>query len=332
MLDLFSGIGGFSLAARWTWGDNLDIVGFCEIDEFCQKELSKNFSGVPIYDDIKKLKGSQFGTVDIVTGGDPCQPHSLAGKRKGKKDDRYLWPEMFRIIQETQPDWIINENVIGSISNRVVDRKCDDLESEGYACQAYNLPAFTVGAPHKRERIWIVAHNESKINGKHYTEKSNGQIQQLGISVKPTDVPNADKLNDDISRFRASEVSQFKASQIFNNNVADTTRRIVPSRGSGSKIVTQEKEIRKTARVGCSCFNKRQRNKNANWWAVEPDVGRVAHGIPNRVDRLKGLGNAIVPQVAAVIMKAIKEVNEVDQNELKINANKDQASTKLSGM
>ena len=158
LLDLFSGIGGFSLAAKWTWGDELDIVGFCEIDKFCQKVLTKNFLGVPIYDDIKKLKGSQFRSVDIITGGFPCQGFSVAGKRKGKEDDRYLWPEMFRVIQEAKPRWVIGENVTGII-DMALDTVLFDLENERYETQTFIIPACSQNAPHKRERVWIVANS-----------------------------------------------------------------------------------------------------------------------------------------------------------------------------
>lgn len=129
-LDLFSGIGGFSLAADWVWENDHKIIGFCEIDKFCQKVLKKHWPGVPIYDDIKKLDGKQFGTVDLLTGGFPCQPFSVAGKRKGQEDDRALWPEMFRIIQESKPHWIIGENIV------VIKRGQDFGRRLGYSRKA----------------------------------------------------------------------------------------------------------------------------------------------------------------------------------------------------
>lgn len=159
MLDLFAGIGGFSLAGHWAgW----ETVAFVEWDSFCQKVLNKNFPNVPVYGDIKQFDGTQYTrTVDIICGGFPCQPFSDAGKRKGTADDRYLWPEMLRVIREVQPAWVVGENVAGLISmdgGVVLESVCADLEGEGYSVQPFVIPACAVGAPHERERIWIVAH------------------------------------------------------------------------------------------------------------------------------------------------------------------------------
>ena len=166
VLDLFSGIGGFS--------HGLDKVGFktvafCEMDEYCKLVLQKHWKGVKIYNDVKELKGKEIikehGTIDIVVGGFPCQPFSVAGARKGTDDNRHLWPEMFRIIKELKPRWVIGENVRGIISiqnGMVFENVCTDLEGEGYEVRAFNIPAAGVGAPHKRERIWIVANSRGQ--------------------------------------------------------------------------------------------------------------------------------------------------------------------------
>src|ERR1043166_5742013 len=154
LLDLFSGIGGFSLAARWA---NIDTIQFVEKDEFCRKVLMKNFPNVPIHDDIRTFNFHQ--DVEILTGGFPCQPFSLAGKRKGFSDDRYLWPAMFRVIKQCRPRFIIAENVPGIIP--MLDPILEDLENEGYTWQAYLIPASAIHAPHKRERLWIIAYSNS---------------------------------------------------------------------------------------------------------------------------------------------------------------------------
>jgi len=159
MLDLFSGIGGFSLAASWT--GQIETVSFCEIEPYCQKVLNKHWPDVPIYPDIKELKGEDIGPVDIVCGGFPCQPFSCAGKRRGKEDDRHLWPEMFRVIQETKPTWVVGENVAG-FRNMALDDALADLEGERYEVQTFIIPALSVGAPHLRERIWIMANSPSE--------------------------------------------------------------------------------------------------------------------------------------------------------------------------
>lgn len=157
-LDLFSGIGGFALAARWA---NIETVAFCEIDPFCQKVLAKNFPNLPIHSDIKTLNGEDFAAIDIITGGYPCQPFSLAGKREGVEDDRHLWPEMRRIIAQAKPTWAICENVYGHVSMGL-DEVITDLEALGYACQPFVVPAGAVGARHLRDRVWIVSYASSK--------------------------------------------------------------------------------------------------------------------------------------------------------------------------
>ena len=135
MLDLFSGIGGFAYAADTVFGDDLEIAGFCEIDKFCQQLLKQHWPGVPIHQDVKELNGTQVkGTIDIITGGFPCQPFSSAGKRLGTDDDRHLWPQMYRIIQDLSPRWVVGENVYGFISwneGMVFEQSCIDLENAG---------------------------------------------------------------------------------------------------------------------------------------------------------------------------------------------------------
>lgn len=155
-LDLFSGIGGFALAARWM---NWETVQFVEIDKFCQKVLKKHWHNVPIHGDIKTFDGTRFrGTVDIVTGGFPCQTFSTAGKGEA---DISLWKEMFRVIGEVRPRLVVAENVYGLLTTKkgmAFECVCADLESEGYQVQAFVIPACAVNAPHRRDRVWIVAH------------------------------------------------------------------------------------------------------------------------------------------------------------------------------
>lgn len=157
---MFSGIGGFAVAAKEVWGEEYECIGFCDNNWFCQHVLRKNFPGVPVYDDIRTITEPQ-GDVGIITGGFPCQPFSAAGRRRGTSDDRYLWPEMFRVIQLTQPAWVIAENVSGLITwneGMVLEQVCSDLENEGYEVQPFIIPAVALNAPHRRDRVWIVAH------------------------------------------------------------------------------------------------------------------------------------------------------------------------------
>ncbi len=190
LLDLFSGIGGFSLAARWT--GRILTAAFCETDPYCCKVLEKNFPGVPIYGDIRNLKGADVGTADIISGGFPCQPFSVAGKRCGTEDDRYLWPEMLRVVSDVRPTWVVGENVDGLVRmgvrprvlkvesrnlertedfdrlRRILTREevlllfslLDDLEALGYGAVPLVIPACGVDAPHLRYRVWIVGHSD----------------------------------------------------------------------------------------------------------------------------------------------------------------------------
>ena len=266
-LDLFSGIGGFALAARWA---GLETVQFVEIDPFCRKVLQKNFKGVPIHDDIKTFDGTKYPNVFLLTGGFPCQPFSCAGKRMGAEDDRALWPEMLRVIQEVRPYWIIGENVAGIIGMEL-DNYISDLEREGYTVQAFVIPACAVNAPHRRDRVWIVANRISRpteVSDSRTMECTNGEEKVTGeIEIQNT------------SAYRDS-------------HVADTPSIHVEGceRGQGE-------------------MQSRRSSWELPWLEVATRLCRVDARVSNRVDRLKALGNAIVPQVAFEIMKAILKVS-----------------------
>jgi DNA (cytosine-5)-methyltransferase 1 len=164
LLDLFSGIGGFSLGMEAT--NRIKTIAFVEKDKFCQKVLNKNFKNIQIEEDIRNVKGSNY-TADIVSGGFPCQPFSVAGKRRGKDDDRYLWDETIRVVAETKPKWFVGENVEGiiNISNGTVLQQIQqDLEKEGFQVQCLVIPASGVGAWHQRKRVWIIGCNVSNSN------------------------------------------------------------------------------------------------------------------------------------------------------------------------
>ena len=303
VLDLFSGIGGFSLGLEWA--GPFRTVAFCEQDKFCQQVLAKHWPDVPCFDDVRTLNAetladatsqrcrsgedieregpahqqneprpgvrSELGgcresagtvgshiavpTVDLICGGYPCQPFSQAGKREGTDDDRHLWPEMHRIVASVRPRWVIAENVAGHISMGL-DSVLSDLEGEGYTCWPLIIPACAVDAPHRRDRVWIVAHDQS-----------------VGRGARRAGRPDT-----------GSAGQRKQAFQAMAN--ADITGREQQRR---PKPIGQEHA---TAQRGSR-------------WLPEPGVGRVAHGIPRRVDRLRGLGNAVVPQVVAEIGKAI---------------------------
>lgn len=178
LLSLFSGAGLGDLG--WLMA-GFDIVAQCEIDEYCQKVLALRFPESIKYKDIKELTGEKIkkevGAVDIVAGGFPCQPFSVAGKQRGKNDERYLWPEMFRIIEELSPSWIVIENVAGII-NIAIETICYDLEAEGYEVAPIVFPAHALGAWHKRQRVWIIAFMADAINGRPQNRRaeSNGSV------------------------------------------------------------------------------------------------------------------------------------------------------------
>jgi len=185
VLDLFSGLGGFSLGLERT--GHFKTVAFCDNNKYSKLVIDKHWKGIKIYDDIKEITKEKFTTdgieaPDIITGGVPCQPFSVAGKQKGTSDDRYLWPEMFRIIKAFKSKFVIVENVRGIVNienGMVFETVCSDLESEGYEVQAFNIPAAGVGAPHRRERIWFIAVREDATNTESKrTWKDNGGIRQ----------------------------------------------------------------------------------------------------------------------------------------------------------
>lgn len=166
-IELFAGIGGISLAAEWA---GIETVAFCEQDPFCQKVLNKHWPAVPIFDDVKTINRQALekrgvitkgGTIDIISGGYPCQGESAIGKREGDKDERWLWPEMFRLIKELRPTWVVGENVAGHITMGL-DTVLTDLESENYQARTFVLPAVSVGAPHERYRVFVVANSNNK--------------------------------------------------------------------------------------------------------------------------------------------------------------------------
>jgi DNA-cytosine methyltransferase len=180
-IGLFEGIGGFSLAARWMgW----ETVAWCEWNEFGQKVLRHHFPEAEGFGDITKTDFTKYANrIDILTGGFPCQPYSLAGKRKGKEDDRHLWPEMLRAIREIRPSWVVGENVFGLINwngGMVFDEAQTDLEAEGYEVWAYVLPACAVNAPHKRERIWFVAYRNKCTKG---SSGKSREIKSIGAKT-----------------------------------------------------------------------------------------------------------------------------------------------------
>jgi DNA (cytosine-5)-methyltransferase 1 len=271
--SLFSGIGGFDLAAQWMGWNN---IFQCEKDEWCRKVLAKNFPNTKRFEDIKQFNAKEYnGTIDVISGGFPCQPFSVAGQRKGKDDDRYLWEEMLRVIGEVQPKFVVGENVTGIIG-MALDTVLSDLEAQNYTTETYIIPACSKNAWHRRDRVWIVAYSNSI--GRQDEQKENG---------KP--LCNGERNNTiEEQSGRQQQRRTGEPSSVFANT--DNT---------GCE------EQRQPITDGAELFAP----KCSSWWETEPGVGRVVDGLPGRVDRLKGLGNAIVPQVAYEIFSAIGAVS-----------------------
>jgi len=180
LLDLFSGIGGFSYAAETLIG-GYETVAFCEMDEFCQKVLKKHWPQVPIFDDVRTIDATRLGRIDIVTGGYPCQPFSQAGRRQGEEDERHLWPEMLRIIKSCQPRYVVAENVAGHVTMGL-DQVLTDLEDQGYTTRPIIVPACAKNAPHRRDRVWIIGQLTTNTNDTgNRTSRSNIDQEQQTI-------------------------------------------------------------------------------------------------------------------------------------------------------
>ena len=298
MLDLFSGIGGFALAAETVWRDELDLVAFCEIDPYCHKVLNKNFPQVPIHEDIKILDGTAFKDIVLLTGGFPCQDISVAGRGEGLSGDRsYLWFEMLRIIRDVRPRYALVENV-PMLTSRGGTRVLADLAEIGYNAEWTIISARDVGARHLRKRIWIVAYPESERGKRRKTGKQrlNSQRKQRISGRNGTgEVPNSDSHGEEWDK---SKDRKRRGSVQVHTKVSNTdSQRLQGSEKTGdSQEEGQESQDQFLTRL----------SRGETYWETEPNIRRVANGVPSRVDRLKGLGNAIVPQVATVIMQKIK--------------------------
>lgn len=324
-IGLFEGIGGFSLAAKWM---NWNTIAWCEIDPFCQKVLNYHF---PKADKIGDIKNADFtiyrGKCDLLTGGFPCQPYSVAGKRLGKADERHLFPEMLRAVREIQPNWIVGENVGGLVSwNRglVFDEVQTDLENEGYEVQSFILPACAVGAPHRRDRIWIVAQNPNYLrcrSDERKEESEIGQFRFIGTRNNERVPTNNAEIgiiaNAEISNHRQfeGEPNTRQESELGNGAISNNVRH-----ANGERLEQQGKvgEL-EGLRLGSPSRNGSER------WANFPTQSPICRGDDGLSDRLDGIsfssfrresirayGNAIVPQVAYEIFKAIQKMEDYE--------------------
>ena len=337
VLDLFSGIGGLSLGLERTGG--FETVAFCEIEQFPRKVLAKHWPDVPCFPDVTKLKGSDVGRVNVICGGYPCQPFSTAGKRQGKEDDRHLWPEFMRLVVELRPAWVIGENVAGHVSMGL-DDVLSDLESEGYACRPFIIPACAKDAKHRRDRVWTIAyandvlHSGKLVNGRHPgqarrgegSDECEGQASQwkrvrteFGTSCEVLANSKGKQCDERQYGERSEAVSEggLRKQTGASRKVMAHAERIGQQRqgacgNASDKAEAGEGEATQSIDGGFRGIGAAQPGMGGmvdglSFWMDEPAIGRVATGVPQRVDRLKGLGNAVIPQIPEMIGHAILE-------------------------
>lgn len=333
-VDLCSGIGGFALGFKWA-GLSKPVL-FCDIEPWCRKVLAKNFPNVPIADDVKEIANDPkrfiHEPIGILTAGYPCQPFSAAGKRRGEEDPRHIFPHILRIVAQTRPTFTVFENVYGHISLGL-DTVLNGMESEGYTVKPFVVSASGVGARHKRDRIWILGYAEH--DGPLAAEVARGSFQASDTGeegTKKTSEPEgASRPANSGAMAQSTGASNVGDSQ---NIGWDRRAEAVGRAGSQDKQEQSQPEIRSepsrpsedvayTESIGVQrywpsgeqvayshegqeiplCSSQRP---SATQWEIEPCVDRVVDGVPNRVDRIKGLGNAIVPQIAMNIGLSIK--------------------------
>ena len=290
--SLFSGIGGFDLASEWMGWEN---VFHCEYDPFCQKVLKHHFPNSKLYEDIKTFDATDYsGRIDILTGGFPCQPFSTAGKREGTKDNRHLFPEMLRVIQEVKPKYVLGENVSGLLNwsgGMVFDEVCADLEAEGYEVVPLLLPASGKNAPHLRNRIWFVAH--SNIVHDRRTPRQNESESRK------------ERLQERNEVRESTESGEVFGSSTNPNDTGCAWEREL------TEPTTQKRFI----------------NSSDAWgdFPTQPPLCGGDDGLPQELDgitfpkwrkeSIKAYGNAIVPQVAHEIFKAIQKMEDLENQE-----------------
>ena len=304
--SLFSGIGGFDLAARWAGWDNLFN---CEIDLFCRTVLKYHFPDAEQYGDIKTTDFTVWrDRIDVLSGGFPCQPFSQAGKRKGTKDDRYLWPEMLGVIRSVRPRWVVGENVLGIVNwskGLVFEQVCSDLEAEGYEVQPFVIPACGVNAPHRRYRTWFVAHR-SDARLEDVRQKRQNTVLSGGIT-SDTQCFRGYQLHQDIQSGQSNGKEFDNVSG--KRNVADTNckrlQRCKNKRSVGEIRTEQQKQF-----AGSFCPHWQDFPTQSPVCSRNDGLSYGLDGItfPKwRKESIKAYGNAIVPQVAYRIFETINE-------------------------
>lgn len=323
-IDLFSGIGGFALAVDTVWHEQKNEHIFCDNEPFAQAVLKKHWPDSPIHSDIREFDGTGIHSADILTGGFPCQPFSHAGLRKGTEDDRHLWPHMFRVIRETAPRWVIGENVRGFVTwndGMVLEQVCTDLEGIGYEVWPFIIPAVALNAPHRRDRVWIVAQNTKHDGSGLGAHAEQGSVGNVGDTRAgdPVGVHSEASTPDTPNTIRGSR------RECKHKETIGTSRDNEPAGGHCTHTDTEQigpqgrgQDRQRPSGLLGGMERCQRREWDQDWPEVATRLCTLDDGLPNGLVRprgwrhaaLKAAGNAIVPQVAMQIMHAIKEAEE----------------------
>ena len=330
--SLFSGIGGFDLAAEWAGWEN---IFHCEWNPFGQKVLAHHFPNSKSYNDITKTNFSiHRGEIDVLTGGFPCQPYSQAGKRLGKEDERHLWPEMLRAIREIKPRWVVGENVLGIVNwngGMVFEEVQLELETEGYEVQTYILPAASVGAPHQRYRTWFVAYSNNKGRCSEFgnVSKENGEISKWNENAEFSNSSNRNvTYSENIGQSETKTFSEWQKHKPNDRDFIWSTFSAISTSGTSTNTNNTRQQTLCIQSPGLGYKSKKKTFSGNNFkpihsrlqwesFPTQPPICGGNDGISRELDgitfskwrneSIKAYGNAIVPQVAYEIFKAINE-------------------------
>jgi DNA (cytosine-5)-methyltransferase 1 len=332
-VDLFAGIGGFSLGLERA---GMECVGHVELEPFCQKILKKHWPDVPLVGDIRDVTKESFEAVDLICGGPPCQPISHAGKRRGEEDDRWLWGEALAVVAMYEPRWVLFENPLG-ILTMGIDGILAELEGLGYEVGLVDIPACAVNAPHLRHRVWILGHTRHASGRK---DDSSGYCHKEGQRIQPDGTKTHD-FSGNASQGNLGHTEGILGGQFdrersaHQGNLADASQqRINGSGDAGKRRRAESTDNDKLGHSDRQGLEERQvpENRTRNIWKnretitspgwsdyqwirgwdgknrrVKPGIRLLADGVPQRVARLKALGNAVVPAIAEEIGRVILE-------------------------
>ena len=329
--SLFSGIGGFDLAAEWMGWDN---TFHCEWNKFGQKVLKHHFPKAISYDDITKTDFTiHRGRIDVLSGGFPCQPYSVAGKRQGKNDERHLWPHMLRAIREIKPSWVVGENVRGLVNwneGMVFEEVCAEMEDEGFEVLPFILPAASVNAPHRRDRVWFIAHSIDNLQ-RRKARRHEGESRGEGVSEwdEVQHTTQSSEVLRDATNSECFRLEHTKEDRDVQESSSETqskgcdVAKSTEANGIGRNATNSEGQGLEGSGIRWRFTNSIRKRKQGKVWEnfpTQPPICGGDDGIPRELDNitipkwrkesLMAYGNAIVPQVAHQIFKSIKQLSQ----------------------